>query len=117
MNAQSRWIPIAPGPVDLRQVCAQVLGELDISPGIEIRRELAGDLIGTWDADRLAEVLPVLFSPFRRGEQSNHSKAGNLGLGLYIAQEIMRSHGGTLTVQSAGGATTFTLRLPRSQGR
>jgi PAS domain S-box-containing protein len=53
------------------------------------------------------ELMPVLFEPFRRGE------SGGLGLGLYIALQIARSHGGTLGVEStARDGTTFTLRLP-----
>jgi signal transduction histidine kinase len=60
-----------------------------------------------------AEVLPFIFEPFRRARQREHSKAGNLGLGLYIAYEITRAHRGTLDVRSADGRTTFTMRLPR----
>jgi signal transduction histidine kinase len=37
-----------------------------------------------------------------------------LGLGLYIANAIVQSHGGTLVVSStADEGTTFTFRLPR----
>ena len=56
------------------------------------------------------EVLPTLFQPSPRwGEE------GGLGLGLYIADQIVRSHGGTLQVRSAAGSgTTFTIALPRS---
>jgi signal transduction histidine kinase len=41
------------------------------------------------------------------------STTGNLGLGLYIAHQIVLSHRGTLDAHSAGGTTTFTMRLPR----
>lgn len=34
------------------------------------------------------------------------------GLGLYIASEIARAHGGTLTVTSSAAETTFRFRLP-----
>ena len=35
--------------------------------------------------------------------------------GLYVAQEIIAAHDGTLTVQSAPGrGTTFTITLPRA---
>jgi signal transduction histidine kinase len=36
-----------------------------------------------------------------------------LGLGLFIANAIARAHGGGLEVDSADGATTFRLVLPR----
>jgi signal transduction histidine kinase len=60
-----------------------------------------------------AELLPVLFVPFHRGRPGINARAGHLGLGLYIAHEITRLHGGTLTVQTSGGTTSLLMRLPR----
>lgn len=60
-----------------------------------------------------AGLLPFIFEPFRRGRQREKSPAGNLGLGLYIAKQIVLSSGGTLDARSAGGTTTFVMRLPR----
>jgi signal transduction histidine kinase len=41
------------------------------------------------------------------------TKPGGSGLGLYIVQEIVAAHGGTLAVESAlGCGTTFTITLP-----
>jgi signal transduction histidine kinase len=56
------------------------------------------------------EVASQLFQPFARGKA--HPGAQGLGLGLYIASEIARAHGGTLTVASSDGKTCFTLRIP-----
>jgi len=61
------------------------------------------------------ELMPVLFDPFRHA-RNDERKSGHLGLGLYVAQEITRLHGGTLDARSADGITTFTMRLPRSRG-
>jgi signal transduction histidine kinase len=50
----------------------------------------------------------ALFQPFRRD-----STSPGMGLGLYIAQQIARAHGGDLTVTSSSDAgTTFRLKLP-----
>ena len=59
------------------------------------------------------EVLPFIFEPFRRADQHVRSARENLGLGLYIAHQIVLSHGGTLDAYSRSGMTTFVMRLPR----
>ena len=55
------------------------------------------------------EILKNLFHPFHRnGSASQHN---GLGLGLYIASEIAKSHGGSLTVTSDQIQTCFTFRV------
>ena len=54
--------------------------------------------------------MEVLFQPFARAEH-HHGQQG-LGLGLYIAAEIARAHGGQLTVASDGAETRFTFSMP-----
>ena len=144
---------IEPQPTDLRDVCRNIVEEF----GSRVELQADGDLTGTWDHDRLAEVLsnlagnaveyatprtivvlraraegeavvvevtnkgppipervlPVILEPFRRAQARKPSAAGNLGLGLYIAHQLVLAHGGTLKAQSAKGRTTFTVRLPR----
>ena len=51
-----------------------------------------------------------LFQPFSRG--SDQPGQRGLGLGLYIASEIAKVHGGTLTVASSPDETRFTFRMP-----
>jgi signal transduction histidine kinase len=50
-----------------------------------------------------------LFHPFARGEGRQPE---GLGLGLYIASEIARAHGGRLEVESGEEETVFTLVMP-----
>jgi hypothetical protein len=57
-----------------------------------------------------AERLAGLFKPFERAEH-HHGQQG-LGLGLYIAAEIARAHGGELGVTSDADETRFTLSMP-----
>lgn len=62
------------------------------------------------------EELPHVFNAWRRGRRtrSEDGSAAGLGLGLYIAHQIVRGHGGDVEVSSsAPGGTTFTVRLPR----
>ena len=60
------------------------------------------------------ELVPVMFEPMERGGLT-HTENGSVGLGLYIAQDIVRSHGGTIEVtSSAEEGTTFSVRLPRN---
>jgi signal transduction histidine kinase len=54
------------------------------------------------------KAMQNLFKPFTRGDRpSQHG----LGLGLYIAAEIARAHGGTLSVTSTDERTTFVRLL------
>jgi sigma-B regulation protein RsbU (phosphoserine phosphatase) len=57
------------------------------------------------------DMIPRLFQPYWR--PANTALQGGLGLGLYIAAAIARSHGGTMDVlSSAEAGTTFTFTLP-----
>ncbi len=63
-----------------------------------------------------AELLPALFEPFSRGSARREGdRVRGLGLGLYIVDQVVRAHGGTIDVAStAQRGTAFTVRLPRS---
>jgi signal transduction histidine kinase len=59
-----------------------------------------------------ADYLPHLFAPFRRGPGATVVARG-LGLGLFIARQIVLAHGGTIEARStAPEGTVFTVRLP-----
>lgn len=86
------------------------------SPKTPVRVEARSDAAGLTLAVANAgppipmEVQSKLFRPFSRGE----AKPGHegLGLGLYIAAEIARAHGGTLDLTTDARQTCFTLRIP-----
>jgi signal transduction histidine kinase len=59
------------------------------------------------------ELLPSIFDPLVRGFDAGRNQQG-LGLGLFIVDEIVRAHHGTITVTSSEDAgTVFVVRLPR----
>lgn len=152
-------IVVEPRPVNLAELCAQAIGEIELAhPARRIEQLLDGDPNGTWDGDRLLQVLsnlianacqhgtpetPVavridgseprqvtvevhnlgaipaplleeLFDPFRSTRHQRQRSRG-LGLGLFIVREIVRAHGGTVTVSSTESqGTTFAIALPRA---
>ncbi|MDO9413131.1 MAG: GAF domain-containing sensor histidine kinase [Pseudolabrys sp.] len=57
-----------------------------------------------------AEAMERLFHPFKRGAaETDHQ---GLGLGLYIASEIAKAHGGRIDVVSTKAETRFTFTMP-----
>jgi signal transduction histidine kinase len=57
------------------------------------------------------EHLPLVFDRFERVTLSHNY--GGLGLGLYIARQIVEAHGGSITVESMiDHGTTFRVALP-----
>jgi signal transduction histidine kinase len=66
--------------------------------------------VHNWGPPIPAAAIPTLFDPFRRGRQGGRG----LGLGLYIARQIVAAHGGTIEVSSTEEAgTTFRVVVPR----
>jgi two-component system CheB/CheR fusion protein len=60
-----------------------------------------------------AEALETIFGRFAQVNPAARAGRAGLGLGLYIAREIIAAHGGTITAASTlGEGATFTVRLP-----
>lgn len=63
--------------------------------------------------DKLKSIFEPLVRFVEPGAENNQ-KRNNLGLGLYIAREVVKAHGGTVVVHSCpNDGTTFTVRIPR----
>lgn len=95
------------------------------SPNDSIKIALHGEKERVvWTIQNQSEAIPVaklrtLFDPVRRfairsTEQRVLGNTKNLGLGLYVAREIVKAHAGKLEVASTkADGVTFTMTLPR----
>ncbi|MCK9686248.1 ATP-binding protein [Scleromatobacter humisilvae] len=67
----------------------------------------------TNDAPPIPEdILVALFDPFKRQSAANERNRTGMGLGLYIAHEVVRGHQGTLVHIGGDGTVTFEARIP-----
>lgn len=96
-----RYSPMG-GPVSIRLTSTEAAAEIEVSDqGIGIP----------------AGAQEHIFSRFYRAENAERYHINGLGLGLYVAREIIHLHGGEIVVASVEGqGSTFTVRLPAQKG-
>jgi len=58
------------------------------------------------------EIAATLFNPFKRASLHNPRNRTGMGLGLYIAQQIVREHHGEIAYRHDGNEVIFAVRLP-----
>lgn len=110
--------PISLDPGRMAQLVSNLLGNAlthgDPKQSVRLHAATADGQLTLWVANAGAPIPPAamarLFQPFFRGEV-RPSQQG-LGLGLHIASEIAKAHGGTLEVRSDAEETRFELRMP-----
>jgi hypothetical protein len=110
----------------LRQVCSNLLGNAIQHGADPIKvsaRAEAGHVvlaIRNGGPPISPDVLPTIFDPLVRDSSTDlrqKRRPGSIGLGLYIAREVVTAHGGTMDVESSADAgTVFTVCLPRRGG-
>ncbi len=59
------------------------------------------------------ELQPALFERFVRGDSARSNAGTSTGLGLAIVQAVTTAHGGSVSVTSHPGHTSFVITLPR----
>ncbi|NBD09966.1 response regulator [Corallococcus silvisoli] len=104
----------------LAQVLSNLLGNaLQYSPAestVELTLRGEAERVVAWVSNPGEPIAPedlaLLFHPFQRAHTGAHVPSG-LGLGLFISEQIIRGHRGTLDVASDAKRTVFTLTLPR----
>jgi signal transduction histidine kinase len=109
----------------VRQAISNLIGNAvqhgsEVSPvSLSLRGEAANVFIDihNWGDPIPPGELPKIFDPLIRGSSAEHPKnnrPGSIGMGLYIAREVAKSHNGRIDVIStAASGTTFKIRLPR----
>ncbi|PZP91785.1 MAG: histidine kinase [Variovorax paradoxus] len=104
----------------LRQVLACLVGNaarhgtVDEAVVVQLRREGEAVVLDVSNVapEIAAPVLAALFDPFQPGAAGLGAGGDGLRLGLYIARQIARAHGGGLEYAYAEPYVVFTLRLP-----
>jgi signal transduction histidine kinase len=129
--------PVCGDPKELRRVLSNLVeNAIKYTPDggriiLSASKENSHVLINITDNGRgiPAEDLPILFDKFHRGRPARHSAVmadgttnaefledadvSGVGLGLYLAKNVMERMGGHITVQTeVGRGSTFTLHLP-----
>ena len=161
--ARGTGIPLTVQQANLGEICHAAIDEMQTAhPDRLFQLGLTGDLNGTFDSDRLLQVLSnllnnaiqhgatdspvhlsaigdgvgitirvsnfgnpippealkVIFNPWVQlandKSDSEPRRAHSIGLGLFIAREIVEAHKGSIDVESTEQeGTVFTVRLPR----
>jgi len=110
--------PVFCDPARVAQLFSNLLGNA-ISHGapdrpVAVRATAMDDVFELSVANEGAAIPPDsrkrLFQPFYRG--TAHGPSEGLGLGLYIAAEIAKAHGGTIELDSSEVQTRFRFRMP-----
>jgi sigma-B regulation protein RsbU (phosphoserine phosphatase) len=110
--------PVSFDPGRISQLVSNLLGNAlahgDPKAPVRLGAAARGGALVVWVSNEGEAIPPKamerLFQPFFRGEV--HTSQEGLGLGLHIASEIAKAHGGTLTVRSDKAETRFTLAIP-----
>jgi signal transduction histidine kinase len=111
---------VAPAdPLALKRVLGNLIGN-GLRYGLRVRVALRGDddalrIVVDDDGPGIPpDQLDAVFEPFVRVEASRNRASGGVGLGLFIARELMRHQGGELRIANRSeGGLRAEVRLPR----
>lgn len=111
-------LPVVADPAALRRALANLIANaVKFGGGARVHATTAdGTAVITVadDGPGLAESeLEAVFEPFYRGERSRNRETGGAGLGLSVARQAARAHGGDVTLANRQtGGLTARLTLP-----
>jgi PAS domain S-box-containing protein len=114
-------------PTRLAQVVGNLLGNAakfagrgglaQVSVSTDSKTGLATIVVSDSGAGMTKETLAHLFEPFMQGESTLDRSKGGLGLGLALAQELVKLHGGEIRAHSdgVGRGAEFAVSLPAAE--
>ena len=115
-----RWVE--GDPPRLRQVLGNLIGNaVKFTERGTVKLTVAPMELESWIRFRVVDTgmgmnqqtLEKLFQPFEQGDSSTQRRFGGTGLGLVIAQRVVESAGGLISVKSTlGKGSTFLVDLP-----
>jgi signal transduction histidine kinase len=112
-------MPILARPVALKRACANLIGNaLNYGGNAKVVVCAAKDGMVLVHIDDEGPGIPLVemervFEPFHRLETSRNRETGGSGLGLPITRNILRAHGGDVTLSNrSGGGLRATMALP-----
>jgi len=119
-------VPVSADVTRLEQVVTNLLNNaVKFTPAggrviVRLIREKEEAVLRVCDNGRGIEpdLLPNIFELFVQGDRSLARSEGGLGIGLTLAQNLVRMHSGTIAAASggAGFGSEFTVRLPLMSG-
>jgi len=93
----------------------------ELGSTVSLKIERQGDFVAIRVSNDGSSIPPnerrQVFERFYRGAQARQSTSGS-GLGLYVARKIALAHGGSLELETRGGAecnVVFSLKLPSTK--
>lgn len=122
MELPEEPVTVAGDALRLHQVLANLLANARLHTPDGTKVTVSLDIDGTTAVLKVhddgpgvpADIQPGVFERFTRAEHRRRPghQGGGAGLGLAIVAAVTEAHGGSVGLDSAPGATTFTVRLP-----
>ncbi len=115
-------LPVKGDPAALRRALANLIGNaVKYGGGGRVRAFAEGDrgVVEVEDDGPGLDAgeLDAVFEPFHRGERSRSRETGGAGLGLTVARQAARAHGGDVAlIRRPEGGLTARLDLPLDTG-
>lgn len=118
-NAAPALIRISPGYLSLalKNMLLNAAKHSPVGAAVEFYADMRGNTIEFRIVDHgegiPPDALPHIFEAFYRADTARNRSAGGVGIGLSLARELVRLHGGAVQAQSeVDKGATFIARIP-----